>query len=73
MANVVEELQQQHQPQHHQSRKRVRWSEELTQVRDIRPEIQGLTILVHEILKTAQSPKVNFLVLLTGKPNPLLT
>merc|ERR1711976_763050 len=39
MANVVEELKQQHHEhqQPHQSPKRVRWSEELTQVRDIRP------------------------------------
>merc|ERR1712049_39999 len=39
MANVVEELKQQHHEhqQPHQSPKRVRWSEELTQVRDISP------------------------------------
>merc|ERR1712045_819841 len=36
MANVVEELQ-----QHHQSPKRVRWSEELTQVRDISPRYKA--------------------------------
>merc|ERR1711862_704808 len=41
MANVVEELQQQQQPQHHQSPKRVRWSEELTQVRDISPRYKA--------------------------------
>merc|ERR1712152_129356 len=40
MANVVEELQQQ-QYQHHQSPKRVRWSEELTQVRDISPRYKA--------------------------------
>merc|ERR1712154_38905 len=39
MANVVEELQQQQ--QHHQSPKRVRWSEELTQVRDISPRYKA--------------------------------
>merc|ERR1712066_672254 len=40
MANVVEELKQQQQHEHQQpqqSPKRVRWSEELTQVRDISP------------------------------------
>merc|ERR1719266_2697447 len=36
MASVVEEIQQQQQQQQ-QSPKRVRWSEELTQVRDISP------------------------------------
>lgn len=42
MANVVEELQQQQQqPQHHQSPKRVRWSQELTQVRDISPRYKA--------------------------------
>merc|ERR1711971_970833 len=42
MASVVEELkQQQQQPQHHQSPKRVRWSEELTQVRDISPRYKA--------------------------------
>merc|ERR1711971_1134344 len=42
MANVVEELkQQQQQPQHHQSPKRVRWSEELTQIRDISPRYKA--------------------------------
>merc|ERR1711971_830737 len=41
MANMVEELQQQQQPQHHQSPKRVRWSEELTQVRDISPRYKA--------------------------------
>merc|ERR1711902_401251 len=40
MANVVEELQQQQQ-QHHQSPNRVRWSEELTQVRDISPRYKA--------------------------------
>merc|ERR1711860_373390 len=43
MANVVEELKQQHHEhqQPHQSPKRVRWSEELTQVRDISPRYKA--------------------------------
>merc|ERR1711976_686961 len=43
MANVVEELkQQQHEHQQpHQSPKRVRWSEELTQVSDISPRYKA--------------------------------
>merc|ERR1711976_955990 len=43
MANVEELKQQQHheQQQPHQSPKRVRWSEELTQVRDISPRYKA--------------------------------
>merc|ERR1712066_905154 len=41
MASVVEELQQQQQQQQQQGPKRVRWSEELTQVRDISPRYKA--------------------------------